>query len=108
MACDAWADWSVGPLEPDAAGETEWTTVSVERAGDHHGASLWVYRVLADGTKVPLREVCWVYGGGGTGADAPGEWEVSVEAFAARPAPDAAAGELVAKVKDFEVKWEDE
>jgi hypothetical protein len=59
-----------------------------------------VYQLLADGTKEPLREICWVYPPG----EAP-EWEIRVDAFAARPEK-GVAEELEVKIKDFEVKWE--
>lgn len=97
VACDGWADWSVAPI---AAKPGDWITVSIERAGDHHGASLWVYQLLEDGTKEPLREICWVYP---PGSEA--EWEIRVDAFAARPGKDVAEG-LEAQIKDFVVKWE--
>ena len=71
----------------------------IESAGDHHGASLWVYRVLEDGQKVPLREVCWVYGDGD--AD---KWEIGVAALAARPSKDTKES-LEVDLRDFEVVW---
>lgn len=86
---------------PADAGPGSWTTVSIERAGDHHGPSLWVYQLLADGTKVPLREVCWVYPHGEAV-----DWEVSVQAFAARPNEEVKE-ELVVGFKDFVVKWDE-
>ncbi|KAK4189437.1 hypothetical protein QBC35DRAFT_141227 [Podospora australis] len=97
VSCDAWADWSVAPLsEPDSS----WTSLSIEKEGDEKGESLWVYQILNSGEKIPLREICWVYG------DSPDQWEVKVEAMAARPTTDEGAGDLVAEFKDFEVSWE--
>ncbi|SPQ20292.1 5f87df88-b457-4b34-be62-75b25470660a [Thermothielavioides terrestris] len=92
VACDAWADWSVADLHPSPSStntaaatttttETGWTTLLVEKDQDGNGTGVWVYRVAeATGEKVPLREVCWVFG------DAPEEWDVEVRAMAARPA----------------------
>ncbi|KAL2022835.1 hypothetical protein VTK56DRAFT_4366 [Thermocarpiscus australiensis] len=107
VACDAWADWSVADLggpgaraRASASGSSSkgWTTVAVEKEGDEHGTSLWVYRVLDGGEKVPLREVCWVFGG------RPEEWEVEVAAMAARPAKGAGA-DLKVEFKGMEVRW---
>lgn len=94
VACDAWADWSLGDVKGK---EGDWVTVLVENGQDELGKSLWVYQVVG-GDKVPLREVCWVFGHGGAGA-----WELSVEAYACRPAKD--AGELVVEFKDLDVQW---
>ncbi|KAK3353412.1 hypothetical protein B0T25DRAFT_210058 [Lasiosphaeria hispida] len=96
VACERYADWSVSPLGPQAA---RWTTISIEKSTDEHGTSLWVYHVLEDGTKVPLREIAWVFG------DNPEGWKVEASALAARPEK-GATGDLVVEVKDFEVKWE--
>ena len=99
VACDRFADWSIA--EP--AGGDEWTTISIEKEKDGHGWSLWVYQVLEDGTKIPLREICWVYG------DAVGEtpaidWQLEVTAMAARPEKKATDA-LEVKVRDMEVRW---
>ncbi|KAB5545863.1 hypothetical protein GE09DRAFT_1191409 [Coniochaeta sp. 2T2.1] len=103
--CENWADWSVGDRSPDVGekgGEEKvWTTVSVEKQGDHHGPSFWVFRVLEDGTKVPLREITWIYGGGD---EEVGKWELTVEALAARPDKEVSS-ELVVEFRDFEVEW---
>lgn len=105
VACDAWADWSVTPLlrGPGAGADgKEWTTVAVVREGDAKGMSLWVYQLVpgADGaeTKVPLREICWVFG------DPDEEWEVAVEAMAARP-KESASEALHVEFARFEVSW---
>lgn len=107
VACDAWADWSVGDRSPDgsqegADGAKIWTTVAIEKATDHHGPSLWVYRVTADGKKEPLREICCVYAGG---EEETSKWELTVQAFAARPEQEAKSG-LEVEFRDFEVDWE--
>jgi hypothetical protein len=103
VACDAWADWSVGDRSPDGSEEEGklWTTVSIEKAIDQHGPSLWVFRVLADGTKVPLREVTWVYAGGD---EQVANWDLRVEAFAARP-DTTVTSDLEVEFKDFKVEW---
>jgi len=103
VACDAWADWSVTPLQRGGGGGgKEWTTVAVVREGDKKGTSLWVYHVIAgeDGTetKVPLREICWVFG------DPNEEWELTVEAMAARP-EDGTSEALEVEFTSFEVSW---
>ncbi|KAK0715071.1 hypothetical protein B0H67DRAFT_233524 [Lasiosphaeris hirsuta] len=95
VACERYADWSVSPLSPRAA----WTTILIEKSTDEHGTSLWVYHILEDGTKVPLREIAWVFG------DNPEGWRVEASALAARPEK-GATGDLVVEVKDFEVRWE--
>ncbi|KAI7784164.1 hypothetical protein LA080_010477 [Diaporthe eres] len=94
VACDSWADWSLGDVKGKEGG---WVTVLVENGTDVLGKSFWIYQVV-DGEKVPLREVCWVFGHGD-----PGKWELSVEAYACRPAKDAA--ELVVDFKDLDVQW---
>jgi hypothetical protein len=109
VSCDTWADWSVSDRSADptesessAGGDDKtWTTVSVEKQGDHHGPSFWVFRVLADGTKVPLREITWIYGGCD---EEVGKWELTVEALAARP-DTKVTEDLVVEFKDFEVQW---
>lgn len=107
MACDAWADWSVAPLlqqqqqQRNDDGEQNpkvWTTVLVEKDRDGNGTGLWVYQVLEDGEKVPLREVCWVFG------DRPEEWEVEVHAMAARPGKGVTEA-LVVEFGGMEVNW---
>lgn len=101
VSCETYADWSVGDRSPDAAA-ADWTTIAVEKRTDHHGPSLWVFRVLADGAaKVPLREITWVYGGGD---DEVAAWELTVEALAARPDTQVKS-ELVVDFRDFEVEW---
>ncbi|KAK1836566.1 hypothetical protein QBC39DRAFT_338414 [Podospora conica] len=103
VSCDRWADWSVTPLPPTAEGGEVWTTVSIEKQNlDGHGWSLWVFQVLEDGEKVPLREICWVYGDedGGEG------WTVEVSAMAARPEKEVEGGEgLVVTVREMDVVW---
>lgn len=93
VACDAWADWSLAPV----SGGEKWVTVLVENSEDKLGQSLWVYQLVGE-DKVPLREVCWPFG-----SAAGEEWDVSVEAYACRPAE--GKGELVVEFKDFGVKW---
>lgn len=104
VSCDTWADWSVGDRSLDGS-ESEsrklWTTVSVEKQVDHHGPSFWVFRVLGDGTKVPLREITWIYGGG---EEEVAKWELTVEALAARPNTEVKE-DLVVEFRDFEVEW---
>ncbi|OIW28228.1 hypothetical protein CONLIGDRAFT_644432 [Coniochaeta ligniaria NRRL 30616] len=107
VSCETYADWSVGDRSPDGAaaaegaGDRVWTTVAVEKQTDHHGPSFWVFRVLEDGTKVPLREITWIYAGG-DGEVA--KWDVTVEALAARPDTEVTS-DLVVEFKDFEVEW---
>jgi len=98
VAAAPWADWSVTPLPVTSVGAQTWTTLSIEKAGDEHGISLWVYRILDSGEKVALREICWVYG------DKPETWRLEVSVMAARPQK-AATTSLDVEVKDFEVKW---
>jgi hypothetical protein len=69
----------------------------VEKQSSSNGAALWVYLVGQDGTKVPLREIAWVF-------DDPDHWELEVCAAVARPSKDV-EGQLEATFKDFDVKW---
>lgn len=114
VATDVWADWSVTPLRSaagDAPDAEEWTTILVEKSGDEHGRSIWVYRVVLDEetgkekSRTALREICWVYG-----LEDLENWELEVVAMAARPEKNVKDGEgekeLVVKVKGWEVKWE--
>lgn len=124
VSADNWADWSVAPLtggtgtgtgtSPATSGsgsECPWTTLLVEKSGDEHGKSLWVYRLVVDEEtgqekeRVALREICWVYG-----LEDQEEWEVEVVAMAARPEKNPQEGEerdLVVKVRGWDVKWEE-
>ncbi|KAL2169061.1 hypothetical protein VTG60DRAFT_6483 [Thermothelomyces hinnuleus] len=116
VSCDNWADWSVADLLPaEASGqsrsetgmgtgaETGWTTISIEKDKDGNGTGVWVYRVLEDGnggeTKVPLREICWVFG-----QERLEDWEVEVHAMAARPEKKAKGG-LTVEFGDLKVRW---
>ncbi|KAK3955754.1 hypothetical protein QBC32DRAFT_204498, partial [Pseudoneurospora amorphoporcata] len=105
VATDNWADWSVTPL----TSPTEWTTILVEKSGDEHGQSIWVYRIVVDEEtgeekeRTALREICWVYG-----LEKQEEWELEVVAMAARPEKNVKGNEeLVVKAKGWEVKWEE-
>lgn len=83
VACDSWADWSVLPLGNEAGGDGATVEVLVER----EGPSLWVYYLPkgADGEKVPVREVTWVFGD--EAGDREG-WTVEVGQYVARPETD--------------------
>lgn len=96
VACDAWADWSLSDVKGKAGGD--WVTVRVESGRDELGRSLWVYQV-SEGEKVPLREVCWVFGHG-----EPEGWEIAVEAYACRPEKGTAEA-LSVEFRDFDVRW---
>lgn len=95
VGCDLWADWSLADVKGK---EGDWVTVLVENGRDVLGKSFWIYQVV-DGEKVPMREVCWVFGHGD-----PDKWELSVEAYACRPAKDAGE-DLEVEFKDFDVQW---
>jgi uncharacterized protein len=97
VACDRWADWSVTPVP----GKPETITISIEKEVGSHGPSLWVYYLPADGAKVPLREICWVYGDNGEGAD----FHLTVGAYAARPEAKATKAGLEVSFKDLDVQW---
>ncbi|KAK4150787.1 hypothetical protein C8A00DRAFT_36614 [Chaetomidium leptoderma] len=112
VSCDNWADWSVADLHQhptssqqeegsSSASETGWTTMLIEKDKDVNGTGVWVYRVTDEGEKVPLREICWVFG------DRPEEWDVEVHAMAARPEK-AAQGGLVVEFGGLEVEWAEE
>jgi regulation of enolase protein 1 (concanavalin A-like superfamily) len=109
VCCDRFADWSVADLPPahfpdtDAvASGSQSVTVRVEREESPNGAALWIYLLVggdaAASTKIPLREIGWVY-------NEPEKWELEVSAAVARPGKDV-DGELVATFKDFDVQWE--
>jgi uncharacterized protein len=98
VACDRWADWSVTPLPSSESGDV--ITLQVEKAGDHHGTSFWVYYIGADQKKVPLREICWVYGDG-DGSDV----ELEVSAYAARPESKASDKSLEVNYYELDVVW---
>ncbi|WYZ35315.1 hypothetical protein EsH8_I_001591 [Colletotrichum jinshuiense] len=99
VACDRWADWSVTPLASFEDSKT--ITVLVEQGRDGLGKSFWVYYVKQDGTKEPLREICWVYGDD----DASGkDWNLTVGALVARPAKETKES-LEVQFKDFDVQW---
>lgn len=105
VACDAWADWSLGPVAAAAAAAAadvpKWVTVLVEVSGNQEsGRGLWVYQLVEEGgqeKKVPLREICWVFG------SQTDEWDITVEAYACRPAKEKV--DLQVEFRDFEVVW---
>ncbi|KAH8099613.1 hypothetical protein BXZ70DRAFT_238379 [Cristinia sonorae] len=84
VGTDTWSDWSLYPVSPSSAEEV---TVEVRRESGVNGQSLWVYWLGGEGEegererekKVAVREVAWVFA-------EEEEWEVGVEAYAARPA----------------------
>ncbi|KAI6381291.1 hypothetical protein MCOR25_001224 [Pyricularia grisea] len=98
VACDTWADWSLSPAAVKPDGKTVDATILLQKEGDENGVSLWVYSVEADGAKKPLREVCWVF------ADDMQNWEVKVEAYAARPAK-GTTEELGVEFGGLDVTW---
>jgi hypothetical protein len=79
----------------------------MEKDRDGNGTGLWVYRVVEEtGEKVPLREICWVFGQEeGEGVE---EWELEVSAMAARPEKNVKEGApegLVVEFGGLEAKW---
>jgi hypothetical protein len=36
----------------------------IEKDQDGNGTGVWVYGILGSGEKLPLREICWVFGEG--------------------------------------------
>lgn len=106
VACGEWADWSISPLETwgNAGGGRVEVTIVAQRVTDHHGPSLWIYKVEEGGRREPLREVCWVFALDEEGAAAGGAgWEVEVAAYAARPSE--GREELKAEFKDIKTEW---
>ena len=110
VGTDRWSDWSVAAPVPspdtgsgdgDAQVKGE-VTLEAIRQPDELGSGLWVYQIVCgeDGKeteRVPLREVTWFF------ADEEQEgWEVSVGAYAARPAGE--GGELAVRIGAFEVE----
>jgi uncharacterized protein len=94
VGTDTWSDWSLAEVKGK---QGDWFTLLAQAETDELGNSLWIYQVV-DGEKIPMREVTWVYGLGD--AD---KWELTVEAYACRPAKE--AGDLVVQFKDFDVQW---
>ncbi|KAF2874587.1 hypothetical protein BDV95DRAFT_487349 [Massariosphaeria phaeospora] len=116
VGCDAWADWSVAPLQttpgsspasPLGNGTRPTATIEARRESDALGTSLWVYQVLRDAQgaeleKRPLREVTWVF------AEEEG-WSVGVGGYVCRPTEEGGDGLLEAEFKEgFEVEVLDE
>lgn len=99
VATDNWSDWSLVPVPgASGAGLSATATVEFERDSKPGGAlseKLWVYAVLADGTRQPLREVTWVFAGE--------DGEAWIGAYAAKPNAD--EGDE-SKSKGIEVKFE--
>lgn len=91
VATDRYSDWSVLPLDDNAP-----VTLELVREGGDLGKGMWVYQVLGDGERKPLREVCWFF------AEEEGI-EVEIGAYAARPAKEG-DGDLVVKFLEFEVE----
>lgn len=106
VACKEWADWSISPLNTwgNVGGGRVEVTIVVQRVTDHHGPSLWVYKLEEGGRREPLRETCWVFALDEEGAGAGGAgWEVEVAAYAARPGD--GREDLKAEFKDIKTEW---
>lgn len=99
VSCDRWADWSITPLA--AFEDSKSITVTIEKGRDGLGLGFWVYYIKRDGTKEPLREICWVYGDDDSSGK---DWNLTIGALVARPAKDA-KDDLVVQFKDFDVQW---
>lgn len=99
VSCDRWADWSITPLA--AFEDSKSITVTIEKGRDGLGLGFWVYYIKQDGTKEPLREICWVYGDDDSSGK---DWNLTIGALVARPAKDA-KDDLVVQFKDFDVQW---
>ncbi|KAH8673618.1 hypothetical protein BX600DRAFT_210632 [Xylariales sp. PMI_506] len=105
VGCDRWADWSVSPVNGPPSGSV---TLEVVREGDQHGKSIWIYQLLLDSetgavtSKVPLREICWIFAdedeGGGE------EWLLDVSPLIARPEKKTTEV-LKVDFKEFKVEW---
>lgn len=91
VAKDGWSDWSLTPVLPEGSNRI---TIEMENASD---ASLWVWLVGEDGTKVPLREVTW-WGGLEKGVEA---W---AGVYAAKPAPHDEKDELVVGFEGLDIQ----
>ncbi|PVI05060.1 hypothetical protein DM02DRAFT_610930 [Periconia macrospinosa] len=84
VGCDAWADWSIVPVDSFKSNSSRPTvTLEARRERDQLGKSLWVYQIIkdADGKEIerkPLREVNWFF------ADEE-DWSVGVGGYVARP-----------------------
>ena len=106
VTCDRWADWSIAPVPDygaDAVATQQTVSVSVEKEVDAAGrpVSFWVYYLAADGSKLPMREICWVYGAG----EAAGDLHLSVGAFVARPESKKTESGLDVSFSDLQVEW---
>lgn len=89
------------PLGPDST-----VSILVSKEVNEHGTSLWFYYLPSGDAekKVPLREVCWVFGDNDVGRDT----LVIVSAFAARPEAKEASQPLEVSFQAFDVEWESE
>ncbi|RDL42553.1 Uncharacterized protein BP5553_02532 [Venustampulla echinocandica] len=99
VAADAWADWSLCPLEgeDEKAGKM---TVAVERKRAKDGGwgpVLQVLRVGKEGVKTPIREVTWAF------HDIDEDAEMWVGMFGAKPT-ESDVEELVVRLEGFEVE----
>jgi len=63
VATDRWSDWSLISLASGGK-SAKGMTVEFERETLESGelaSTLWVYHVLDDGSRIPMREVSWVF-----------------------------------------------
>lgn len=106
VGTDRWSDWSVAAPVPSPIAKNEQqvegeVTLEAIRQPDELGSGLWVYQIVCgeDGKeeRVPLREVTWFFAD-----EEQGGWEVSVGAYAARPA--AEGGVLEVEIGGFVVE----
>lgn len=90
VGTDRYSDWSLSPV-PEEGGEGE-VRIRVAREGD----TLWVYAVLGDGGKRPLREIKWAWM---EGREADAELQVGV--CAAKPGEGKDEEDLEVTFKDW-------
>lgn len=100
VCCDNWSDWSVAPVDSAVREAVHQGKETVTILFERDGTTLWVYHVDGQGSKVPLREIAWVFGDkGGEG------WQVEVGAVVARPNKEV-KGPLEATFHALDVKVE--
>lgn len=95
MAAGKWADWGLYPLPAELEGRDE-VAVTVElKKTEEHG--VWVYLVLDEERRIPLREITWAFAGEGEGKG------VDIGAYCCRPSVKLNSENFTVEFEDFRV-----
>ncbi|EFR00122.1 hypothetical protein MGYG_03128 [Nannizzia gypsea CBS 118893] len=102
VARDRWADWSLSPLPAgqggsgEGADEGDAVGVTIEMEKRARDKTLWVYAVGQDGSRMPMREVTWLF-------EDEEQLECWVGVYVCRPSSESGLGDLSVSFSQLEV-----